>query len=484
MRARATAHAALIAAGVLVLQLGWVFAVPAFGGIDEVDHAYRAASVARGHWAASDREVAEGRGTLIRVPEDMVRAAHDRCAFLPYTGRFNCSPYSEPNADGEVLVASGASRYNPAYYWIVGTAAKPFNGAAALYAMRLTSALLCAALLFAALWTALTCSRSGGPATAILLGITPVLLYGTSVAAPNGVHMAGALLMWVTGIAVLTEPRGREGTLVALIAAALPAVLLTHSLGMIWVALTALTLSIAWPRRIVELWRRKRRDVAILGVWCAVLIGIAGSWILTQKANIKGDQVPDLRGWEVQDLLLGLVSWSLQTIGALPFRNEYLPVPVFVIVAVPFVVLVVTGFIKAAGPPRRAMVLVAGVTLISGPLFTILTYPTLGFAWQGRYALPYSIGLLLMAAWVLDRRYHAKTPVNVLIPVSAATFLLSQVFGQIAVARRQLDIWPSTHTLEPPSTILLLAVSGLTVTFVATGVILAQRTRTAVSGVK
>ena len=52
----------------------------------------------------------------------------------------------------EVLIASAGSRYNPLFYAMVGWPAQPFDGAPALYVMRLVGSLLTSLLLGLAGW--------------------------------------------------------------------------------------------------------------------------------------------------------------------------------------------------------------------------------------------------------------------------------------------------------------------------------------------
>ena len=64
----------LLVAGVLLVQAAWILAVPPFGGSDEFDHYHRAAGVASGQFRLTE-PVQDGRGLLVRVPEDNVEAA-------------------------------------------------------------------------------------------------------------------------------------------------------------------------------------------------------------------------------------------------------------------------------------------------------------------------------------------------------------------------------------------------------------------------
>ncbi len=128
--------------GILLAQAAWILALPPFRGSDEFDHAYRAAGVASGQWRLTEY-AREGRGMVVEVPADLVAAASGQCDSLKYTGHDNCHPISDAG-DGRVTVATAAGNYNPLFYWVIGTAAKPFHGAAALYAMRIATAVLCA----------------------------------------------------------------------------------------------------------------------------------------------------------------------------------------------------------------------------------------------------------------------------------------------------------------------------------------------------
>ena len=155
----------------MLLQAAWILTVPPFRGIDEFDHAFRAAAVARGEWVAGEA-AEDGRGQLVTVPRSLVEAAHGQCVALSYTGPDNCSPV-ESVSDGNVTVASAAASYHPAFYWVIGTAALPFDGAASLYAMRIATALLSLLFIGLAAWSV---AKLPGrwPLAGLVLALTPV----------------------------------------------------------------------------------------------------------------------------------------------------------------------------------------------------------------------------------------------------------------------------------------------------------------------
>ena len=132
---------ACLLVGVALIQASWILVVPPFRGIDEWDHAYRATAVAHGEWHADPTKATRDTGAFVRVPDDIVAASRPECERLPYTDAKDCVGTS--NGDGTTSVASGAGRYNPVFYAIIGYASLPFEGGSALYAMRAAAALLC-----------------------------------------------------------------------------------------------------------------------------------------------------------------------------------------------------------------------------------------------------------------------------------------------------------------------------------------------------
>lgn len=461
--------AAWLAAGIFVIQVAWIFAVPAFGGIDEIDHAYRAASVAEGYWAPDIQETANGRGTLIRVPEDIVLAARDRCEALPYMEPDNCRPVSAPDQRGNVLVASASSRYNPAFYWLVGTVAQPFEGSAALYAMRAATAVLCSTLLLGALWVSVRFGRSLWPTVGVISVLTPVFLYATSVAAPNGIQMSAALVLWCCGSALLgATARGRELPLLGLLAAAVPLVVATHTTGPLWAALSFGVLALLGPRDWVDLWRRRRGAVSALLAWLAFTTLLSSAWTLTAQPNLHGDS-GDFKGLTALDVIQAMVLWIFQSIGALPFRNEWMPPLVFAISLVTFSIFVIGAAVHARARERLALGIVVVLSFAVPVALTLISFERLGLVWQGRYTLPFAVGLAVVAASVLDRHASELGRLRVLIPVIVVGFALGQTISLVAVHDRPFQGWPDSHTAPSPPVAALIAAGFVAFVLIAAG---------------
>ena len=67
---------------------------------------------------------------------------------------------SESRTAARVRIVSGAGRYHPLFYFVIGTVASPFHGSASLYAMRLAAAAIALGLFASALVAFGTWTRS------------------------------------------------------------------------------------------------------------------------------------------------------------------------------------------------------------------------------------------------------------------------------------------------------------------------------------
>jgi hypothetical protein len=393
--------------GCLVVQLAWILAVPPFRGTDEFDHAYRAAEVAGGEWLPPRMAAENGRGDLIAVPRSIVEAAHPICASYTYTGPDNCSPVRRLQ-DGRVLVASGASAYNPLYYWIVGSVARLFDGYASLYAMRVASALICATLIALAGWATTLWARSSWPLFGLLLAITPVMAFSVAVVAPNGPEMCAALGLWssLMGLGQEDVRKHHSKALILMVLATLDATILTtlRSIGPLWVALIVLTLAIRiGPRAVTDLARRRSPAFAI----CTVVVGgatLASAW--WTRASDAARLVPDP---EVVDhpwleTLAQVPWWVFQGIAAFPRRNIPAPSVVYVLVFFVLIAVLCAGFAAASRNLRATISICLALSFVAPVVLTVLTIEATGPIWQGRYGLPYHLGVSLLACQALDRR--------------------------------------------------------------------------------
>jgi hypothetical protein len=416
--------------GLAMVQAVWICVVAPFGGADEIDHVYRADATGHGEFLPDYVVGPGGRGELIAVRESLVIAARAECEVLALPAPDKCHPV-EKLEDGRVLVASSAARYNPVYYAVVGTAALPFEGRFALYAMRACTSLICILLLT---WAFLVAARrpSRWPTVAVVLALTPVVTYSASVAAPNGVELCAALLAWSAGLSIVAALRDgdpvRPSTLAAL-SLALVLVAGPRTLGPLWALIIVGTLALlAPPARLVTAVRSCPRQWLISAALVLVSAGAGAAWTWVSGANR-----PALEGLEFErspfpGILIQPIVWLVQSIGVFPLRNEFAPWPVYAIVLAVWGTLLVIAPRTARRRERVALlVLLVGLTAL--PLcLTLLTYRDLGFAWQGRYTWPAACGVLFILAESCrgDRSDADRVLLPAVLAVSALVHVLSQ----------------------------------------------------------
>ena len=459
--------------GVLLMQAAWILTMPAFRGSDEFDHVYKAASVARGQWTARD-PAPHGRGSIVTVPESIVRAASKVCRFYKYVGHDNCYPIRSVG-QGEVQVATAAGSYNPTYYVVVGTLARPFGGAAADFAMRAVSAVLCALLIS---WAAAVTARwasTNWPLVTLAVGLTPVLVYSTTTAAPNGITYASAALVWAS-LTGLVRAAGDSRGLVLPLTVGSVALVATHTSGAMWLALIGVVAVLLQP---VGTWVRVLRGRwAVWTLAAAVVLtatALCVAWIRLQHANSLGTKVLEPDPFPYMQLPVYQLLWIFQAIGAFPLRNEPAPIPVYVIWGVVLIAVLVALF-RAGRHRERLAAAVALFLLVAVPtVLTVMSYRTESLAWQGRYSLPLWLGLTSLAGLARDRRRAG-------VPLPHALILGSLLATAMTISTVHVGLHESSHGPADPVAVAfpggMLLVGMLTVlgSLVPLGVIGARRT--------
>jgi hypothetical protein len=434
---------ALVAACFFLMQLAWILTLPPATGIDEFDHIHRAASVGAGHWGYSREEIDPkvGRGGLIPVPKDIVAATKPGCESFIYVGRANCNAYADAD-HGLVEIACAAARYNPLFYAVVGYPGSLFQGMTALTAMRVVTALLSAAMVGLGAIALRTWARTGWPLLGLFLAATPTVIYSSSVTSPNGLNIVSGLTLWAAFLGLLRFADDATSRRRLLTIATIAAVTLvnTHTLGLLWLALIVATVAIqrgrwALPRIPLPERRQVRARLVVVGLGVA----FAATWILLARTNSPAqDRTTFHSQWWPQVLEVGLPLWPLQAIAAFPVRDEPAPLAVYAIGVTMMLALAVVAIRLLWRRRDRnsllAIVFVAFLSYAIPVVLTAFTFRYIGLAWQGRYEMPFTGGLLLLFAFALDR-----TRLRLPVAVAAATMGLlaaMNVLGQRGVLHR------------------------------------------------
>src|SRR5687768_8738142 len=172
---------ALAFAGFFCVIAAWAFAAPYDATADERDHVYRAVGVVSGEVAPPPEKAVRESGAFQTVPRGLVRDPKDVCLHWMTDKPATCA--QQPTADPTpTRAASGAGRYHPAYYAVVGGPMKLWPGWPGIYLSRLISAAMCAALLAAAV----VCIARYAPYGSVLAGLFVA-------ATPTGMHFFAAV---------------------------------------------------------------------------------------------------------------------------------------------------------------------------------------------------------------------------------------------------------------------------------------------------
>jgi hypothetical protein len=445
--------------GMILMQTAWILTMPAFRGSDEFDHVYQAAAVARGQWSTHEA-APHGRGGIVTIPESIVRAASRVCQYYDYVGHDNCFPI-KTDGKGQAEVATAAGVYNPAYYLIIGTAARPFGGSGADFVMRAVSAFMCALLIASAAAVTARWASSTWPLVTFAVGLTPVLVYSTAMTAPNGVTYASATLVWASLIG-LVRSRNQDddrGLAIPLTVGAI-ALVATHTSGALWLALSgAVVITLRPLSEWADLVKRRWRTWSIATV--VILLGtlLCVAWIRLEHTNQLGTKVLEDDPFPWARLPVYQILWALQAIGAFPLRGQPAPVPVYAIWG-PLLLTALLALFRLGGRRIRLAGTATLVLLMVVPtILTVMSYRTESIAWQGRYALPLWLGITFLAGLALDQRVPSPSAANarVVFTLLAAAMTISTVH----VGLREISTGPADPAAAFPGGMLLVGLLTL-----------------------
>ena len=260
-----------------------------------------------------------------------------------------------------------------------------------------------------AAWTVTLWARTVWPWFGFFLSLTPVFLYSTALPATNGLEMAAGLLIW-TSLAGLAQHDLGERDERALVLCAVPAVVALTTLRQLGPGFVAIIFGVAallmgW-HRVRTLLSRHTGPSALLGAAAAASLFAALWWMRASGSTALEPmkEIQESRGELISAVFQQTLAWNLQIIAAFPLRNE--PAPPFVYAAYGLVLL---GFIGAAllvlrGRPRVTLVVLIALTLALPLILTLMTVRATGLIWQGRYGLPLTVGVAILAGSGLDQR--------------------------------------------------------------------------------
>ena len=187
-----------------LLGMIWALASPVFSVPDENAHATKAIAQVRGQVIGYTRPGV--KHLVVDLPPGYEYSPEMMCFTTHSELPASCSvELGDPG--GQDWFNTWVGAYNPVYYYVVGWPSLLFDGNAAVYGMRIASALLGAGLLAWAFQAAALGRRSRWMPVGIAFAAAPMCMYLIGAVNPNGAELAAAVAIWV-GVLRLLESFG------------------------------------------------------------------------------------------------------------------------------------------------------------------------------------------------------------------------------------------------------------------------------------
>jgi hypothetical protein len=370
---------------------------------DEPAHVIKAAAVARGEWlgiplSGPHHEVTGF--TYVRVP-GIFNALMPSCyAFRPDVPA-SCM-HILPHPSKDVSVPTGAGRYPPLYYFVVGLPSLIWKSTRGIRLMRVVSGLLCAAFLASAFASASESRRRSFLVWGVAVAMTPMALFLAGTVNPSGLEIAAAICLWTTGCElVLEKGTGVDHRLMARAGVSAAVLVQVRTISPLWMVMIIGTLVLVAGRQRLLILAR----APVAWIWAGVVIlssTFALWWLHYAKALAStGAKPPAVSLAHRIEQALGLTdAWLHEMVGVLGWLDT--PAPFLTFYGVLFLVALFLSLgILTAEERRRPWILVA----LAAAVVVVPAYIQVrGFAqvgglfWQGRYALPLAAGVVILGA--------------------------------------------------------------------------------------
>lgn len=424
---RRAASPFVLGGALFVMLMTWAIGVPRFGAPDEPAHVYKAFGVSHGELLGEPAEGFPGNLREFDVPGSL--GAGDLTCFV---GKPEV-PYSCV-VEGTGLLISSAAPYPPYYYGVVGGVVRAFGQNERVVAYRAVSAAMCAAALAVAFTLALR-SRGKRLAPLLVVGITPTAWFLMGAVSPNALEIAMFSVIWVL-LARSASDDSVSGAFTLGAGLLAGGVVVMRPVAILWllpVAACALVLTPDDRQR--ELLTRRHLVRLLAPTGAAVIASMV--WLRYARFDMNDERtVVERSFWNTaRDTIRLFDNYLRQTAGELGWVDTRLPRLAYVAlfgVVVALIVLV----IRATG--RRgvlAVSVVVGAWLLFPFLINGFTAPTAGLSWQGRYALPFVVGIPCFALFVRHAHPSARWE-RVMVVGLVVTSLALEVLAFWTLVRR------------------------------------------------
>jgi hypothetical protein len=393
-----------LAGSLLAVVLAESLGTPRYAGPDERSHVVRGAALVRGElfgerptdWLAEHggEDLPVGATDIAQANPDSAAVAvfdvprwltqPDDVCFRGQPGvSASCATVVETAGSG---VLSTAATYPVWAYLLPGVATLVVDSPRVVWLARALSALVPVALVAATLARLVADNRRAAGAS-MLLAMTPMVVFVFAVVNPSGLAVAGAMTVWITADDTL-----RTGKSSWLFPAGLAALVLPRDDGLLWAALVIVVVAVVWRRTPLTLWR----SASVIERAVIVAVSCAGAmWALV----VGRDVVPI--GSPASDLLQSVVTSTgirlRQAVGIVGWLDTSIPETAF---ALWWLGVGTVAMIPLVSGQRRRIVgsaLSLALFVVTGWVIEYVRAGSVGMFWQGRYALPMLVGVVLVA---------------------------------------------------------------------------------------
>jgi hypothetical protein len=458
-----------------LLATAWALGQPLFAGPDEQDHVRRAASVAHGEIIGPTRHGKPDHLRFVKVPAPFARA-YPCFAFKPAVSA-ECEINIDEGDKGDVRLPLANGRYPPTPFAAVGLPSVVWPSAFGVYVMRVLGAALCGALFASALLSLRETRAPWLAASGLAFALTPMVFFLSSVVNPNSLEIAGGVGLWASGVLLVGKAREGvvDGRIVTRTAIAAGVLVVTRPLGMLWLGLAGavLLLTGTWPAlrrllgaRIVQIWG------GVVGLCIAFELAWTTFYDTLGSKEPPGPSADGLSTVEVLRQTFGSTSLNYrEMIGVFGWRDTPAPALTSVLWTAAIGVLVVLGVGLSRRRSASVIAALLGLIVVVPALLEYIEARRFGFGWQGRYTLPFAVGLPILCGFTLAQEPARILQRGRLLIVLGIAFVVAHFVAFAQNLRRYsvgkdgtLTFWLDADWTPPvPSSLLLLAYAVLIV---------------------
>jgi hypothetical protein len=396
---------------ILLFGLGasWAMLTPLFGGPDENEHVVRAWGIAEGQLNGQPRRPGSELRAFM-VPEALRRYQGFPCwgggGLVGEPKLPTCIP-DFSSSPKRVLVTSRAAEYPPVYYIVASAPAlldaeRPVT----VYAMRLLTAAIAAALIASAFVSAID---TGVPAIAgagLLLALTPLALSLFGVVNPNSPEIAASVLLWTAGcLAVLGAATAVDERLVTRAGVAATVLALSRPISPLWLGLIVVAVAALGNRASLRALARSTR-VRVWGAIAAAASAFQLGWLSIYGQYTIPQGFQDLPVTAAVRTSLGRQEALFRDIIGRLHWGMFTPSGPAVILWLAAVGALVVVAALVTRPRTTVVILGVAVACVAVPVFIeVVGAEEQGiFFWRARYTLPLAVGVPILAGLALASR--------------------------------------------------------------------------------